>query len=86
MASLCLNNTLYFKEKDNDRVKKLLDESTETIRILRKELDEAKKSINPLQWDLREKELRACFENELIQNRAKITGMEAMLKRVFYDS
>lgn len=70
------------KEKDNDRLKRLLDDSAENIRRLQKELDDAKKLNNPLQWETREKELRACFENELIQSRAKITGLEAMLKRV----
>lgn len=58
---------------------KQLSEAKELTQKLRTEVEDLKKTLNSAQWEAKERELRASFENELIQSRSRITGLEAKL-------
>src|SRR4051812_22788898 len=71
------NNQL--KEREIERRRKQLDDSTDVIRKLQEELEDAKRTASGVKWELRENELKSMSESEVTRCRAQITTLEAKL-------
>ncbi|KAI1725392.1 hypothetical protein DdX_02050 [Ditylenchus destructor] len=56
------------QEREIDRRRKQLEESTDLIRKLQTDLDESRRVASGVKWELRENEIRACFVFDFIYN------------------
>lgn len=65
-----------------DRRQQQVKESTEMIRRLQEELEESRRKARSMSRELHETEIKARTDAEIINLKAKITGLEARLKRV----
>uniref|UniRef100_A0A915DG23 Uncharacterized protein n=1 Tax=Ditylenchus dipsaci TaxID=166011 RepID=A0A915DG23_9BILA len=69
------------QEREIERRRKQLEESTDFIKKLQADLEDARLTANGVKWQLKENEIKSMTETEIIHYRAQVSGLEAKLKR-----
>lgn len=71
------------QELEIERRRRQIEESSDFIKKLQTELEDARQTASGVKWELRENEIKSMRDDEVIYYKIQLSGLEAKLKKVF---